>query len=156
MKDWTEQAIRNRAPLPAIRLGRPETDARMARAGLLLVVFMRAVALLWLAEGIWQWEDLLADGSGQAFAALSLQRMAAVFFFCVLDLIAGVGLWLATPWGGVVWLVTVGAQALSLLLLPGFWSHGTLLVVTDATLVPLYLILAWYAGHGEDGKSLQG
>lgn len=154
LKDRTEHVIQTLAPLPAIRLGKPETSVRLARAGVMLVAFMRIVALLWLAEGVAQWADLLTDKTGEAFAALSLQRTAAVFFFCVLVFVAAVGLWLATPWGGVVWLVTVGAQILSLLLLPGFWGHATLLVVVDSVLVPVYLSLAWYAGQGDQNASI--
>ena len=57
-----------------------------------------------------------------------------------LDLIAGVGLWLAAPWGGVVWLVTVGGQLLSLVLLPGFWTlpfHPILVGLGDLPYVAL-------------------
>ena len=153
MNEAGDHLIQNTGPLPAIRLGSREADARLARGGVLLVVFMRITALVWLAEGLAQWGNLLTDASGDAFLALSSQRMAAVLFFCVLDFVAAIGLWLATPWGGVVWLVTIGAQALALLLLPGFWTHGLAVAVIDAVLVPLYLALAWFAGRGETQRS---
>ena len=35
---------------------------------------------------------------------------SAVIFFGVLDLVAAVGLWLATPWGGVLWLLAAVSQ----------------------------------------------
>ena len=135
--------------MPPIRLGSRETDARLARAGLLFLLFTRALALLWLVEGVMHWAVLLSDPDG-TLAAMSTQRAAAVFFFCVMDFIAAVGLWLASPWGGVVWLVIVGAQVLSWLILPGFWTRGVALMTTDAILVPAYLGLAWYAGQVEN------
>lgn len=151
MKNKPESVIQNTAPLAAIRLGGGEGGVQVARARLLLVVFMRGVALVWLAGGVLQWADLLT-GERDALATLSAQRIAAVFFFCILDFVAGVGLWLATPWGGVIWLVTVGAQVLSLVTLPGFWVHGMAIAVADAVLVPAYLAIAWYAGQANAGR----
>ena len=144
--------IRTTAPLPAIRLGTRDADVRMARAGLLLLVYTRILALLWLAEGVMHWTVLLSEPDG-TLTAMSAQRAAAVFFFCVMDFVAAVGLWLAAPWGGVVWLVIIGTQVLSWLLLPGFWTRGAALMATDAVLVPIYLALAWHAGQAENRKA---
>ena len=139
--------IRNPAPLAPIRLGAREGDVQHARAQLILLIYMRVVALIWMAEGMAHWADLLTGSVGQSLAALSSQRITAVFFFCVLDFVAAVGLWLATPWGGVVWLVTVGVQVLALATLPDFWHHGTALVLSDVVLVGAYFYFAWQAGR---------
>lgn len=61
LKTKPESVIQNTAPLAAIRLGGGEGGVQVARARLLLVVFMRGVALLWLAGGVLQWADLLTD-----------------------------------------------------------------------------------------------
>jgi hypothetical protein len=153
VKAPANRIIQGAEPLPPIRVGVRDGDAEQARAARLLVLFMRGVALLWLFEGAAHWASLLMDGSGQDLTALSSQRITAVFFFCVLDFVAAVGLWLATPWGSVVWLVTVGAQLLSLAALPGFWGHAATLLVSDAVLVPAYVYFAWQAGHGESGNA---
>ena len=149
MKNGAETTVRSPAPLPAIRLGAGEDREGLRNRGVLLVIFMRIVALLWLLQGLSHWADLLLDPTGNAFFALTPLRTAALFFFCVLDLVAAVGLWLATSWGGVVWLTTVGVQAVALALLPGFWTHTALLAGSDIVLVAGYLGLAWYAAQDE-------
>lgn len=146
MKEQPNNIIKNAAPAPPIRLGSREVDSQLARAGLVLVLVMRALALLWLVSGALHWFDLLSR-PGETLASLSAQRLAATCFFCVMDFVAAVGLWLATVWGGVVWLVTVGVQILSFLMLPAFWTHGALLMAADVVLVPGYLAAAWYAGQ---------
>lgn len=146
MRDQPDNVIKNTAPVPPIRLGSHDVDAHLARAGLVLILVMRALALLWLVGGAVHWLDLLS-GPGEALASFSAQRLAATYFFCVMDFVAAIGLWLATPWGGVVWLVTVGVQVLSFMLLPAFWSHGIMLMWANSVLVPAYLASAWYAGR---------
>ena len=37
----------------------------------------------------------------------------ATVYFAVIELVAAVGLWLATPWGAVVWLTTVVSMAVT-------------------------------------------
>jgi hypothetical protein len=46
----------------------------------------------------------------------------------VIELVAAVGLWLATPWGAVVWLTTVVSMAVIELMFPGIYG-GSLTVV---------------------------
>ena len=42
----------------------------------------------------------------------------ATVYFAVIELVAAVGLWLATPWGAVVWLTTVVSMAVIELMFP--------------------------------------
>ena len=146
-------SIQSAVPLPAIRVGVRDTRDELMSRGVWLAIFMRVTAVLWILEGLSHWADVLLDPSGDVLSTLSSQRIAAIFFFCVIDFVAAIGLWLTTPWGGVVWLVTVGAQFLSLLLLPGFWTHGVAVCLCDIILVSGYLLLAWYASLADAGKS---
>lgn len=146
----SDRSIRSAAPLPAIKIGALQLKEGLADRRVLLVIFMRVVAVLWIGEGLVEWAAVLADQDGTVFATASVQRISAIVFFCILDLIAAVGLWLATPWGGVVWLVTVGGQLLSLALLPGFWTHPWLLALRNIVLVASYLALAWLAARQEE------
>ena len=72
-------------------------------------LFLRALALLALARGLMQWGTIcgLPNAEGQTFEDLAPAVQATVVFFAVIELVAGVGLWLAAAWGGVVWLLSV-------------------------------------------------
>ena len=152
-KQFSDRSIRSATPLPAIRIGTGPEREGLADQRVLLATFMRIVAILWIVEGLLQWVDVLADANGTLFATASLQRVSAVVFFCILDLVAAVGLWLAAPWGGVVWLVTVGGQLLSLAFLPGFSDHPWIVGVRNVVLVAGYLSLAWMASQQEEKQN---
>ncbi len=129
----------------AIRLGEP---ARIVgeenRAGLLLVVFMRLLAGLWVIQGLLQWSAILLP-SEPLFDNVSALRGGAVIFFAIYDLVAAVGLWLAAPWGGIIWLLGAIAQIFVALWLPGFFS--LLWIGANVILIVIYFGLTWQAGR---------
>jgi hypothetical protein len=129
----------------AIRLGEP---ARIVgeenRAGLLLVVFMRLLAGLWVIQGLLQWRAILLP-SEPLFDNVSALRGGAVIFFAIYDLVAAVGLWLAAPWGGIIWLLGAIAQIFVALWLPGFFS--LLWIGANVILIVIYFGLTWQAGR---------
>jgi hypothetical protein len=129
----------------AIRLGEPARIAGEAnRAGLFLVVFVRLLAGLWVIQGLLQWSAILLPPE-PLFDNLSALRGAAVIFFATVNFVAAVGLWLATKWGGVIWLLGAIAQILVALALPGFFSM--LWIGADIVLIVIYFVLTWKAGH---------
>jgi hypothetical protein len=75
--------------------------------GRIFRIFMRALAVLTLARGLSQWAVICgatnADGIG--FEDFSPAMQGYTVFFAVIELVAGVGLWLIAAWGGVVWLL---------------------------------------------------
>ena len=137
--------IGNRAPIAAIELRQSAATEERSRASLLLVVLMRFVALLWIVEGLMQWDWVLRSGADgrSGLLALSAQAVVAVVFFGVIDLIAAVGLWFGTPWGGVIWLATAGAQLFVIVAMPGFYDHPVLMGLSTLLLVVLYVALLW-------------
>ncbi len=129
----------------AIRFGEPaRIEGEANRAGLFLVVFMRLLAGLWVIQGLLQWSAILLPPQ-PLFDNVSALRGAAVIFFATFNLVAAVGLWLATPWGGVIWLLGASAQILVALALPGFFSM--LWIGADIVLIGIYFGLMWRAGH---------
>ncbi len=119
-----------------------ETDS--IRARLHLVVFMRLLAGLWAFQGLLQWCAILLPAE-PLFDNLPLLRGAAVIFFAVFDLVAAAGLWLATPWGGVIWLIGAFAQIAAAIALPGFFTIYW--VATDLALIATYFVLTFEASH---------
>ena len=119
------------------------------RWGLMLVLFMRIVGALWVLQGLMQWDIILGGAQGD-FDTLSAPAQIALVFFAVFNLVAAVGLWLASPWGGVLWLFAVAAQVFATLLLPGFFAGGRIVLVIDVALVVSYFVITWYAAQERD------
>jgi hypothetical protein len=132
-----------------IVLGERGKDADETRWGMLLVVFMRIVAVLWVYQGLVQWHVILS-AEQSIFDVLPVQTTITVVFFAVLDLLAAVGMWLAAPWGGVLWLLTAVAQAFVAVLLPDFFAGGRIVIALDCVLFVLYFILTFKASQRPD------
>jgi Family of unknown function (DUF6163) len=131
----------------AIRLDEPaRIDGEANRAGLFLVLFNRLLAGLWVVQGLLQWSAILLPPE-PLFDNISALRGAAVIFFATVNLVAALGLWLATPWGGVIWLLSALAQILVAVALPGFFSM--LWIGADIVLIVVYFGLMWRAGHAD-------
>jgi len=66
-------------------------------------------------------------------------------FFAIIDPVAAVGLWLAAPWGAVVWLTSVISMAAVELLFPQIFGGNVWLVAIELLLLGAYLGLALMA-----------
>src|SRR4030088_1833192 len=78
-----------------------------------LVLFLRIMAGVSMLKGLFHWAAVCgfigaADGG---FLGHGPQWQTATIFFAVIDLVAAVGLWLAAPWGAVVWLTSAVSMA---------------------------------------------
>lgn len=78
------------------------------------VYFVRLLAVMWIAKGLVGWGVLLGVAMPvvPVLEALSRSDQFLVMIFSVIDLVAGVALWLSPQWGGVVWLIAVAAEIL--------------------------------------------
>ena len=136
----------------AIRLGEKAHDPNETRWGMLLVLFMRTVAGLWILQGLVQWQIVLT-ASGALFDRVSTSTGVGIVYFAVMDLLAAVGLWLATPWGGVLWLLVALSQIVVALAMPTFFDGGALVIILDVLLIGLYLLLTFEAGREPQRRS---
>ena len=138
------------APLPAIPdMGAltPE-DAKAARWTLALVWFMRIVAIVWIAKGLFNWSILIgADPSMANVLELPGPMAASVCFFAVADLVAAVGLWLAAPWGGVLWLLCAATEAAGPILGARASMASGVAVALDLALIVVYFGLNFMAAR---------
>jgi hypothetical protein len=75
----------------------------------------------------------------------------ATVFFAVIDLVAGVGLWLAAPWGAVVWLTSIISMAAVELLFPQIFGGNIWVIVAELFLLGGYLWLALMAAREQPG-----
>jgi hypothetical protein len=114
-----------------------------------LVLFLRIMAVISVAKGLYHWAQVTGfiGGEEEAFENQPMAWQTATVYFAVIELVAAVGLWLATPWGAVVWLTTVVSMAVIELMFPGIYGGSLTIVGFDAMMLGAYLALAWMAAR---------
>ena len=144
----TRESARDGAiSVAAIASERPEREDNVWTRR--LVLFLRVMALLSILKGLYHWAQVtgFVGGEDDAFENQSMAWQAATVYFAVIELVAAVGLWLATPWGAVVWLTTVVSMAVIELMFPGIYGGSLLVVAIEAVMLAAYLALAWMAAR---------
>src|SRR6476660_7310061 len=114
-----------------------------------LVLFLRVMALVSILKGLYHWAQVtgFVGGEEEAFENQTMAWQTATIYFAVIELVAAVGLWLATPWGAVVWLTTVVSMAVIELMFPGIYGGSLVVVVAEALMLAGYFGLAWMAAR---------
>lgn len=113
------------------------------------VVFLRAMAVLSLIKGLIHWAVVCGIGAPTpgGFADYPTPYQSATAFFAVIDLVAAVGLWLAAPWGAVVWLTSLISMIAVEVLFPQIYGGRTWLVILESALLGSYLLFALRAAR---------
>lgn len=115
-----------------------------------LVWFMRIVALVWLAKGLIAWAAILGIGSSPiSFEERPTGHQATTIYFAVIDIIAAIGLWLTSTWGGVLWLLAVMSHLILAVFFPRFVPNGALVIGLSILSIMVYLTVAWLASLDE-------
>jgi hypothetical protein len=139
------------APAPEAAEGVADNaPPRAVRWSVVLVWFMRLVALLWITKGLAAWAAILGIGSGAVpFEVRPVGYQTTAIYFAVIDLVAAVGLWLATTWGGVLWLLAIMSHLILAFFFPLYVPGGALLTALFAAFILGYLTISWLAaGEG--------
>jgi hypothetical protein len=113
-----------------------------------LILFQRIAGGFMILKGLIHWGVLF---SGAAFDALPMEARAATVFFAVIDLIAGVALWLGSPWGAAVWLMAVLSQIVAAGIFLDLGSMTLTLTGAEIALVLFFIVLRIKA-HGEEQR----
>ena len=114
-----------------------------------LVFFLRVMAGLSMAKGLYHWAVVCGIGEGpdSSFTLHGMPWQTATVFFAVIDPVAGVGLWLAAPWGAVVWLTSIISMAAVEILFPQIYGGNMWVVAVEVVLLGMYLWLALMAAR---------
>jgi hypothetical protein len=138
-RDYLSDRIEERAPAPA-----------SMRWGFILTWFMRVLAIVWVMKGLSSWSVILGVWTpiGQ-FEARSTGYQATIIYFALIDLIAAVGLWMASTWGGIMWLLAIMSHLILAAFFPSIVSSGILTIVFFLTLVAVYVAVSWLAAQEE-------
>jgi hypothetical protein len=109
-----------------------------------LVLFQRIMAAISMIKGLYHWAMVCGFGAEpySGFESHTVHWQSATVFFAVIDLVAAVGLWLAAPWGVVVWLTSSVAMVAVEMFFPQVYGGQFLTVVAETALIGCYLFLA--------------
>src|SRR5262245_32468427 len=109
---------------------------------------MAGVSML---KGLYHWAIVCGIDAPTAggFADYPTPYQSATAFFAVIDLVAAVGLWLAAPWGAVVWLTSaVSLVVIGLLFQQLFGQqYQNIVVALEGAAIRAYLLLSIHAAR---------
>jgi hypothetical protein len=114
-----------------------------------LVLFLRLMAAVSMLKGLYHWAEVCGFIGGRegGFMAHGTQWQTATVFFAVIDLVAAVGLWLAAPWGAVVWLTAAVSMAVIDLFFQQVYGPQPIVVALEGLVIAAYLFLAIQAAR---------
>ena len=124
--------------------GRSDASTKWRRV---LVWLFRLLSAMWLAKGLLAWGVIfgVTGGGGPPFEARLLSFQAIVVYFAVIDLVAAVGLWLTSSWGGVLWLLAALSQLLLGFFFPRLIPLTPLMIGSYLALMVAYFVVNWAA-----------
>jgi hypothetical protein len=114
-----------------------------------LTLFLRAVAVLSLAKGLYHWAVICGFGAapGGGFEAKSSPWQMATVFFAIIDLVAAVGLWLGASWGVIIWLASSVTMIVVHAFLPQIYGFQPVIIVGEIALIIGYVFIAFEAAR---------
>jgi hypothetical protein len=126
-----------------------DRGAAAQRWTIVMTWFMRALSILWIMKGLSAWAIILGIWTPIGhFESRSTGYQSTIIYFALIDLIAAVGLWMASTWGGIMWLLAVLSHLILAAFFPGIVSSGVLTMAAFLTLVAVYLAVSWLAARG--------
>lgn len=117
-----------------------------------LVMYLRVMAGVSMLKGLYHWGVVCGFfGGREGFLALTTPAQTATAFFAVIDLVAAVGLWLAAPWGAVVWLTASVSMVVIEAFFPQVYGGRSVVIIVDSVFIGAYLVLAILAAREQPG-----
>ncbi|QFU16600.1 hypothetical protein [Microvirga thermotolerans] len=121
---------------------RPAAKAAL-RWSFILTWYMRVLSILWIMKGLSAWAVILGVWTPGQFESRPMLYQATIIYFALIDLIAAVGLWMASTWGGIMWLLAVMSHLVLAAFFPSVVSSGFLTITFFLSLIVFYLGIAW-------------
>lgn len=86
-----------------------------SRERLVLTLYLRAIAVMMLVAGIIHWCRILGltEWRSLFFAEMPVAWQVSTVYFAVVQLVAGIGLWMTVGWGTVMWVIVAASQIAS-------------------------------------------
>jgi hypothetical protein len=109
-----------------------------------LLQFLRVMSVISIMKGLYHWMNVCGffAGANAGFEGQALAWQTSTVFFAIIDLVAAVGLWLAAPWGAVVWLTASVSMIVVELFFPQIFGGAIPIVLFEVVAIGGYLVLA--------------
>lgn len=133
--------------LRGVRTEEGGTKSGSSRWRTVLVVLLRLMSIIWIGKGLLAWATILGLlGDVQPpFESRLLSYQAIIVYFAVIDLVAAVGLWLTSTWGGVLWLLATISHMLLGFFFPRLLPISTWTAAAYLGLIAAYFLATWAA-----------
>lgn len=120
---------------------------RTKRWRLILVWLLRLLSIGWMVKGLFAWAAIFGIGveAQPPFEGRLLSSQAITVYFAVIDLVAAVGLWLTSTWGGVLWLLAAISQLLLGFFFPRLLPMTLPMIGGVVALMLAYFLATWLA-----------
>jgi uncharacterized membrane protein (DUF2068 family) len=114
-----------------------------------LLLFLRIMAAISMLNGLRYWAAVcgIAFVPPGGFENQTVAWQTATVFYAVIDLVAAVGLWLAAPWGAVVWLTSAVSMVVIQIIFPHIYDDALPIVLFQPIVIVGYLVLAVMAAR---------
>lgn len=137
------------------RLGMPGPDRRNDDGPVTdwthnLVLFFRVLSLIQLAKGLTHWGLLINAPVAELTGIEAGEYLAANIYFAILDPVSGVGLWLTSSWGAVIWLLAAASQIAICVGFPEIFGPMWWLIAVETLAILLYIFLTWKVAEISD------
>lgn len=94
-----------------------------------------------MVKGLIGWAIICGLPLGTPFEAMRMHAKAWTIFFSVIDVVAGVALWLGSAWGATLWLIVVATQISADLVFAELAGILVLLTIVEMLLVAGYVLV---------------
>jgi uncharacterized membrane protein (DUF2068 family) len=114
----------------------------------LLIFYLRALAVLAMTRGLIDWARIIGFlGPEDMFERAPLIWQTTLSLYAVLNCISAVGLWLASAWGAVLWLIVTLCEVLLPWSVAGTVRDAALSDIFLLSLAALYVLLTWLSAR---------
>lgn len=140
-----EQRIRPLRFGPSRASARAAPEPSLVAWSELLIWFFRIMALFQLGKGLVHWYLLIMDGSNTIgmIPSAAVEEQSVNIYFAVVDVVAGVGLWMTSSWGAVLWLLAAVSQIAVCVGFPEIYGALWPLVIFEVLSISVYVFLTW-------------
>jgi hypothetical protein len=115
-----------------------------------LILFFRVMSVFQLAKGMVHWALLMGAPDAAPGGGQEIEYLAVNIYFAVLDPVAGVGLWMTSSWGAVLWLLAAISQVAVCLGFAEVYGFLWPLLLLEAIVVGLYVYITWRVAQVSD------